>query len=58
MQRQHGSGRASVSSHVLGSSEEPEGETGADVGYYRESDEEGLGEGGLVDLAGEEEVGF
>ncbi|MBE3042122.1 hypothetical protein IMZ48_05980, partial [Candidatus Bathyarchaeota archaeon] len=47
-----------VAARVLGAAEEAEGEAGCYVGEGGGRDEEGLGEGGLVELAGEEEVGL
>ena len=49
---------AVVAPAVVGAAEEADGGAGADVGEEGEGDEEGLGEGCLVDLAGEEQVGF
>jgi hypothetical protein len=51
-------GGAAVAPEVVGAADETESEPRCDVCESREGDEEGLGEGGLVDLAGEEEVGF
>lgn len=49
---------AAVASDVLGAADEAESGARGDVGGDGEEDEEGLGEGGLVDLAGLEEVGL
>lgn len=51
-------GGAAVATEVVGAADEAEGDARGDVGDGGDGDEEGLGQRGLVDLAGEEEVGL
>lgn len=54
----NGGSVTAVALEVLGAPDESQDDAGADVREDGQADEEGFGDRGLVDLAGEEEVGF
>jgi hypothetical protein len=54
----HTGGSAAIPLQVLRSADQAQGNAGTDVSQEREANEQRLGKARLVDLAGEEEVGF